>query len=60
MRVGHFGGWDGAGSVKKLDDFAAFLLIGLFFLGEWPSGEVILEKNKSPYYVFALYQDCPA
>jgi hypothetical protein len=50
----------GSGSVKKLDDFALFLLIGLFFLGEWPCGEVILEKNKSPYYVFALYQDCPA
>ena len=50
----------GVGSVKKMDVFALILLIGLFFLGEWTRGEVILECNKSPYYVFALHQDCPA
>ena len=50
----------GAGSVKKLDVFALFLLIEFFFLGECPCGDVILALNKSPYYVFALHQDCPA
>lgn len=50
----------GAVSVKKLDDFVLFLLIGLFFLGEWTRADVILALNKSPYYVFALHQNCPA